>query len=64
MMDTIDIFWSDEDQGYIALAIHLPGCSAFGDTREEAVAELVDAMTAWRQAAQAAGNDAQAQARR
>jgi hypothetical protein len=36
------VFWSDEDEGYIAVVPHLPGCSAFGDTPEEAVREIGD----------------------
>ncbi len=28
----IEIFWSDEDQGYIAVVPDLPGCCAFGET--------------------------------
>lgn len=31
---TIGIFYSDEDEGYIAVVPELPGCSAFGDTEE------------------------------
>jgi antitoxin HicB len=50
------VFWSDEDEGYIAVATDLPGCSSFGATQQEALAELQDAITAWIQAAQAAGN--------
>ena len=50
------VFWSDEDEGFIALASDLPGCSAFGATRAEALDELQDAMTAWVSAAEAAGN--------
>ena len=50
------VFWSGEDEGYIALAPDLPGCSAFGVTQGEALAELQDAITAWIDAARAAGN--------
>ncbi len=35
----IDIFWSDEDDAYIANVPELPYCSAWGDTYEEALAE-------------------------
>ncbi len=50
------VFWSDEDQGYIAVAIDLPGCSAFGESRERALSELLGAIEAWIQAADVAGN--------
>lgn len=35
----IQIFWSDEDEGFIALCREFPGLSAFGETREEALRE-------------------------
>lgn len=50
------VFWSEEDQGYIAIATDLPGCSAYGVSREEAINELLGAIDAWAQAAEAAGN--------
>lgn len=50
------VFYSDEDEGFIAVATDLPGCSAFGETQEEAVAELRDAIDAWQLAASNAGN--------
>lgn len=50
------IFWSDEDEGFIATASDLPGCSAFGETEEEALAELKPAIKAWIAAATAVGN--------
>lgn len=37
---SLDVRWSDEDEGYIALSPEFPGVSAFGETVEEAVAEL------------------------
>ncbi len=59
-MDTsrypLEVFWSDEDEGFIAIALDLPGCSAFGETQEEAIRELQDAIAAWAAAAEAAGN--------
>jgi antitoxin HicB len=51
-----NVFWSDEDDGFIAVATDLPGCSAFGETQPEAIAELQDAIAAWIEAARAAGN--------
>jgi predicted RNase H-like HicB family nuclease len=50
------VFYSDEDEGFIALAPDLPGCSAFGDTQEEAIGELRNAIVAWQMAAAKAGN--------
>lgn len=50
------VFWSDEDSGFIAVASDLPGCSAFGETQQEALVELQDAIAAWIEAAEAAGN--------
>ncbi len=34
----ISIYWSDEDQVFIAEAPELPGCMAHGATRPEAMA--------------------------
>ncbi len=50
------VFWSDEDEGFIAVAPDLPGSSAFGETEAEALAELDQAIEAWIEAARAAGN--------
>jgi predicted RNase H-like HicB family nuclease len=36
----VEIFYSEEDEGYIAIAPELPGCSAFGETEEEALKEI------------------------
>ena len=44
---TITIFWSDEDQAYIAKVEELEGCSAFGETREDALKEIKIAMDLW-----------------
>ena len=50
------IFFSEDDGGYIAIVPDLPGCSAFGETPEEALKESRDAIKAWIGAAQKAGN--------
>jgi predicted RNase H-like HicB family nuclease len=50
------VFWSDEDEGFIAIALDLPGCSAFGETQQEALQELQTAIEAWIESAEAAGN--------
>jgi len=36
----IEIFYSEEDEGYIAVAPELPECSAFGETEEDALKEI------------------------
>ena len=43
----ITIFWSDEDGMYVAAVPELPGCSALGDTYEEALREAQVAMSLW-----------------
>ena len=47
----INIFYSDEDGGYVADIPDLDACSAFGKTSEEALAEVTKARDAWLQAA-------------
>ena len=51
----IEIFWSDNDNGYIAVVPDLPGCNAFGETPEEAAHEIQDAIEAWMAACIASG---------
>lgn len=51
----VNIFYSDEDQGYIADIPDLPHCSAFGKTPQEALAEVLQAKSAWLEAARAEG---------
>jgi Uncharacterized conserved protein len=46
----IEVFWNEEDEGYIAIAPDLPGCSAFGETPIEVIREMEDAMDSWLQA--------------
>jgi predicted RNase H-like HicB family nuclease len=51
----INIFFSEEDGGYIADIPDLPRCAAFGDTPEQALAEVLTAKAAWIEAAKAEG---------
>lgn len=53
--DRINIFYSNEDEGYIADIPDLKYCSAFGETPELALQEVQIAKTAWLEAAKAAG---------
>ncbi len=43
----IKVFYSEEDEGYIANIPDLPGCSAFGDTPEETLKEAGEAKKIW-----------------
>lgn len=52
---------SDEDGGgYLATVPELPGCMSDGDTQEEALANVKDAMKAWLATAHSMGRTAPA----
>jgi predicted RNase H-like HicB family nuclease len=51
----INIFYSEEDAGYIADIPDLEACSAFGETPEQALAEVEQAKIAWLEAAKESG---------
>ena len=51
----INIFYSEENSGYIADIPDLEACSAFGETPAEALAELERAREAWIEAARQEG---------
>ena len=51
----INIFYSNQDEGYIADIPDLKYCCAFGETPESALQELQIAKTAWLEAATTAG---------
>lgn len=51
----INVFYREEDKGYIADIPDLKFCSAFGETPEEAVREVAIAKAAWIEAAKASG---------
>lgn len=51
----INIFFSQEDGGYIADIPDLDACSAFGRTPEEALAQVEIAKAAWIESAEKAG---------
>lgn len=54
---TKEIFYSEEDEGYIAVAPELPGCSAFGETEEEALKEVKTAIDLWIETARKEGRE-------
>lgn len=43
----IIIYWSNEDDAYIAEVPELPGCSAHGKTQEEALKNTKEAIQLW-----------------
>lgn len=51
----ISVFWSDEDDAWVADLPDLAHCSAFGNTPHEAVAEVELAMEEWLEAARESG---------
>jgi antitoxin HicB len=53
----IEVYWSDEDGAWIAVAPDLPHCTSHGPTPHEAVAEVEDAIAAWIQVAASTGRE-------
>lgn len=51
----INVFWSDEDETWVADVPNLRHCSAIGATPHEAVSEVKVAIEAWLEAAQSSG---------
>jgi predicted RNase H-like HicB family nuclease len=52
----IIIYWSEEDQAFVAEVPELPGCAAHGDTQETALANAKEAMSLWIETAQEFGD--------
>lgn len=50
------IYWSDEDQAFIAEVSELPGCAAHGPTQAEALANAQDAIQLWIETAKEFGD--------
>ena len=50
----VNVFYSEEDEGYIADIPDLESCSAFGETPEQALHEVEIAKEAWLTAAREA----------
>jgi predicted RNase H-like HicB family nuclease len=51
----INVFYSEEDEGYIADIPDLKYCTVFGEAPEDAVREVLIAKNAWLEAARAQG---------
>ena len=41
------LYWSNEDQAFVAEVPELPGCVAHGDSQEAALRHVNDAMQLW-----------------
>jgi predicted RNase H-like HicB family nuclease len=41
------IYWSEDDQAYLVEVPQLPGCLAHGDSYEEALANIKEAIQLW-----------------
>jgi predicted RNase H-like HicB family nuclease len=54
----INLFWSDEDEAWIADVPDLQYCTAHGASPEAALAEIKEAMAAWLEAARLDGRPA------
>jgi predicted RNase H-like HicB family nuclease len=54
---SIIIFWSEEDEAFLAKVTELPGCMAHGETREEAMQEIKIAIGNWLETANALGRE-------
>ena len=52
----IIIYWSDEDDAFVAEAPELPGCAAHGDTQEAALKHIGEAVDLWIETAQEFGD--------
>ena len=48
----IILYWSEEDQSFIAEVPELPGCAADGATRQEAIAHAELIIAEWLETAQ------------
>lgn len=53
----IIIYWSEEDEAFIAEVPELPGCMADGKTHEEALANAKIAIDEWIETAKELGRD-------
>ncbi len=50
------IYWSEEDQAFVAEVPQLPGCAAHGPSQEAALASAQDAIRLWLDTAKEIGD--------
>ena len=53
----IIIYWSDDDQVFVAEVPELPGCAAHGDTPDSALAACHQAIDLWLEVAKENGRE-------
>jgi len=51
----IILYWSNEDEAFVAEAPELPGCMAHGDDQQEALKNIQDAVQFWIETAEELG---------
>ena len=50
------IYWSNEDEAFVAEVPQLPGCAAHGSTQESALKEVGEAVELWLETAREFGD--------
>jgi predicted RNase H-like HicB family nuclease len=51
------VYWSEEDESYIAEVPELPGCMADGNTYADAIDNVQTAISEWIETAESLGRD-------
>ena len=51
------LYWSNDDQAFIAEVPELPGCMAHGDSQENALKNIQEAIELWLDTANETGQD-------
>lgn len=54
---TINIYREEQDEMYVAIVPELPGCISHGNTPEEAVINISDAISGWIETAKELGRE-------
>jgi predicted RNase H-like HicB family nuclease len=56
MAHILDVYWSAEDSVFVAIVPDLPGCMAHGDSQDDALANVRDAIQLWMDTAREFGD--------